>query len=218
MPETLWVSFLLIDFGWNHKPRSGLTRTLSGLSLTLGQLVGWENLGPSLKIRVVLRQFKSNQLIYFVPHKSTHKTIWYNIFQLTISLYCINIKGIVSSELKWRLSSSDLRAFFYLQLIDKKTSAERGFSHFSIYQCGNLSLSPAVVKTCPKVLSASVWLFVAFKILTCSHFAYVIRKMWLYYLLKSKAFLANVSFKQSYFKYNGDCFFDKWKLTNVCLF
>ena len=129
MPETLWVSFLLIDFGWNHKPRSGLTRTLSGLSLTLGQLVGWENLGPitSLKIRVelklILRQFKSNQLIYFVPHKSTHKTIWYDIFQLTISLYCINIKGIVSSELKWRLPSSDLWAFFYLQLIDKKTSA-----------------------------------------------------------------------------------------------
>ena len=135
MPETLWVSFLLIDFGWNHKPRSGLTRTLSGLSLTLGQLVGWENLGPitSLKeLKLILRQFKSNQLIYFVPHKSTHKTIWYNIFQLTISLYCINIKGIVSSELKWRLPSSDLWAFFYLQLIDKKTSAERGFSHFSI--------------------------------------------------------------------------------------
>ena len=58
-------------------------------------------------------------------------------------------------------------------------------------------------KCVQKFLSASVWLFVAFKILTCSHFAYVIRKMWLYYLLKSKAFLANVSFKQPYFKYKS---------------
>ena len=150
-----------------------------------------------VELKLILRQFKSNRLIYFVPHKSTHKTIWYNIFQLTISLYCINIKGIVSSELKWRLPSSDLWAFFYLQLIDKKTSA---FTNVEI--CPYLR---AVVKTCPKVLSASVWLFMAFKILTCSHFAYVIRKMWLYYLLKSKAFLANVSFKQPYFKYICVC-------------
>ena len=58
-------------------------------------------------------------------------------------------------------------------------------------------------KCVQKFLSASVWLFVAFKILTCSHFAYGIRKMWLCYLLKSKAFLANISFKQSYFKYTS---------------
>ena len=104
-----------------------------------------------------------------------------------------------------KLPSSDLRAFFYLQLIDKKTSAHFTLA-FHISAFTNVEICPylrAVVKTCPKVLSASVWLFVAFKILTCSHFAYVIRKMWLYYLLKSKAFLANVSFKQSYFKYTA---------------
>ena len=97
------------------------------------------------------------------------------------------------------LPFSDLWAFFYLQLIDKKTSAERGFSHlrreaFHISAFTNVEICRYL---------RQLWKRVAFKILTCLNYMDYIRKMWLYYLLKSKAFLANVSFKQPYFKYTA---------------